>query len=240
MRQISKTSPAKNAIGAGPRKAKVTAGLDEKRERILLVAEELFARNGYANTTMDQIVRQLGVTKPFVYYYFKSKQEIFEVLSWKPTVECFTTMDFQEDDVRPAHEKIMDGLERLIRSTLQYYPAAFFPYREPQAYRPEYRAAQKQLANHFYDRMCSLLEQGRKDGTLDFTETKITALAGKATRTPTNPNNTSNAHPSTQPKKNTHPARSSRRRRPRPPRRSAGRTPPCTRACSACFVQGIN
>lgn len=177
MRQISKTSPAKNAIGAGPRKAKVTAGLDEKRERILLFAEELFARNGYANTTMDQIVRQLGVTKPFVYYYFKSKQEIFEVLSWKPTVECFTTMDFQEDDVRPAHEKIMDGLERLIRSTLQYYPAAFFPYREPQAYRPEYRAAQKQLANHFYDRMCSLLEQGRKDGTLDFTETKITALA---------------------------------------------------------------
>lgn len=177
MRQISKTTLPKNAIGAGPRKAKVTAGLDEKRERILLVAEELFAQNGYANTTMDQIVRQLGVTKPFVYYYFKSKQEIFEVLSWKPTVECFTTMDFAEDDVRPAHEKIMDGLERLIRSTLQYYPAAFFPYREPQAYRPEYRAAQKQLANHFYDRMCSLLEEGRKDGTLDFTETKITALA---------------------------------------------------------------
>lgn len=177
MRQISKTTLPKNAIGAGPRKAKVTAGLDEKRERILLVAEELFAQNGYANTTMDQIVRQLGVTKPFVYYYFKSKQEIFEVLSWKPTVECFTTMDFAEDDVRPAHEKIMDGLERLIRSTLQYYPAAFFPYREPQAYRPEYRAAQKQLANHFYDRMCSLLEEGRKDGTLDFSETKITALA---------------------------------------------------------------
>lgn len=177
MRKIPKTSPPKGATGAGPRKAKVTAGLDEKRERILLVAEELFSRNGYAKTTMDQIVQQLGVTKPFVYYYFKSKQEIFEVLSWKPAVECFTTMDFPDDDVRPAHEKIMDGLERLIRSTLQYYPAAFFPYREPQAYRPEYRAAQKQLANHFYDRMCNLLEEGRKDGTLDFTETKITALA---------------------------------------------------------------
>lgn len=162
---------------ASPRKARTAAGVDEKRERILRVAEALFAEQGYANTTMEQIVRQLGVTKPFVYYYFQSKQEIFEVLSWKPTVECFTCMDFPDDDIRPAHEKVMDGLERLIRNTLLHHPAAFFPYREPQAYRPEYSAAQKKLANHFYDRLCRLLEQGRADGTLDFNETKITALA---------------------------------------------------------------
>ena len=174
---MQESSPRQRPKSAGPRKARAVAGLDEKRERILRVAEALFAKQGYANTTMEQIVRQLGVTKPFVYYYFHSKQEIFEVLSWKPTVECFTCMDFPEDDVRPAHEKVMDGLERLIRSTLLHHPAAFFPYREPQAYRPEYREAQKKLANHFYDRLCHLLEQGRAEGQLDFEETKITALA---------------------------------------------------------------
>lgn len=177
MRQMHNISSRQRKASAGPRKAKAAAGLDEKRERILRVAEGLFAKQGYANTTMEQIVRQLGVTKPFVYYYFKSKQQIFEVLSWKPTVECFTSMDFPLDDVRPAHEKVIDGLERLIRSTLHHHPAAFFPYREPQAYRPEYSEAQKELANHFYKQMCRLLEQGRDDGTLDFTETKITALA---------------------------------------------------------------
>ena len=153
------------------------AGSDEKRERILRAAETLFARQGYATTTMEQIVSALGMTKPFVYYYFRNKLEIFETLSWRPTVECFSAMDFAEDDDRPAHTKVALGLERLIRSTLTHYPSAFFPYREPQVYRPEYQATQKQLANHFYDQLCALLEQGRQDGMFDFKNTKITALA---------------------------------------------------------------
>ena len=159
------------------RQKAVTPGTDEKRERILKAAERLFAAQGYANTTMAQIVRELGVSKPFVYYYFHNKQEIFETLSWRPAVACFTTMDFAPDDPRPAHVKVTEGLERLIRATITHYPAAFFAYREPQVYRPEYLAAQKKLANHFYERLCSLLEQGRRDGTFDFTETRITAQA---------------------------------------------------------------
>ena len=47
----------------------------------------------------------------------------------------------------------------------------------PRVYRPEYLAAQKKLANHFYDQLCPLLDQARRDGDLDFRETKITALA---------------------------------------------------------------
>ena len=154
-----------------------TAGTDEKRERILKAAEQLFASQGYASTTMDQIVRSLGVSKPFVYYYFRNKLEIFETLSWRPAVDCFTSMDFASDDARPAHIKVAEGLERLIRTTINHYPAAFFPYREPQVYRPEYLAAQKKLANHFYERLCSLLEQGRAEGHLEFSETRITAQA---------------------------------------------------------------
>jgi AcrR family transcriptional regulator len=159
------------------RQKTVTAGTGEKRERILKVAQGLFAAQGYANTTMAQIVRELGLSKPFVYYYFHNKQQIFETLSWQPAVECFTAMDFAGDDLRPAHVKVTEGLERLIRATITHYPAAFFPYREPQVYRPAYLAAQKKLANHFYARLCPLLEQGRRDGRLDFSETRITALA---------------------------------------------------------------
>src|ERR1035437_771211 len=110
------------------RQKAATPGTDEKRERILRVAERLFAAQGYANTTMEQIVRELGVSKPFVYYYFRNKQEIFETLSWRPTVACFTSMDFSPDDGRAAHVKVTQGLERLIRSTIENYPAAFFPY----------------------------------------------------------------------------------------------------------------
>lgn len=167
----------KPPVQAAGRQKADTAGSDEKRERILRAAEALFDAQGYANTTIEQIVQKLGVTKPFVYYYFRNKQEIFETLSWAPTVACFTAMDFDEGDARPAHVKVTEGIARLIRATLEHHPAAFFPYREPQVYRPEYMAAQKQLANHFYDQLCPLLEAGRQDGMFDFNDPKITALA---------------------------------------------------------------
>ena len=174
----SAAAPSRRApVQASGRQKASTAGTDEKRERILAAAEALFDRQGYAATTMEQIVGALGVTKPFVYYYFKNKQEIFETLSWRPTEACFSAMDFAADDARPAHLKVMAGLERLIRTTIAHYPAAFFPYREPQVYRPEYIAAQKKLANSFYDKLCALLEQGRADGMLDFDETRIAAQA---------------------------------------------------------------
>ena len=159
------------------RQRAATAATDEKRERILKVAERLFHEQGYADTTLEQIVRELGVTKPFVYYYFHNKQEIFELLSWRPTVACFTALDFPPQDRRPAHVKLAHGVERLIRATIEYHPSAFFAYRDPQAFRPEFAAAQKKIAHHFYGRMCALMEQARSEGTLDFNETKITALA---------------------------------------------------------------
>ena len=174
------TAPA--ALGAPPVQARgrqkaSTAGTDEKRERILQAAEVLFDRQGYAKTTMEKIVQQLGVTKPYVYYYFRNKQEIFETLCWRPSVACFTAMDFPEDDRRPAHVKVAEGMERLIRATIEHHPAAFFPYREPQVFRPEYLAMQKKLAQHFYERLCALMEEARADGMLDFKETRLTAQA---------------------------------------------------------------
>ena len=47
--------------GTGRQRA-ATQGTDLQRERILQAAAQLFATQGYANTTMAQIVRELGVT----------------------------------------------------------------------------------------------------------------------------------------------------------------------------------
>ncbi|HSW05595.1 TetR/AcrR family transcriptional regulator [Aquabacterium sp.] len=166
-----------NSPVSKPRQRAPTAGTDQKREAILRAAEVLFHTQGYERTTIEQIVAALGVTKPYVYYYFHNKQEIFETLSWLPTVECFTVFDGDEDAHLPPHERAARGLERLIRATVLHYPAAFFAYREPQAFRPEFKLAQKKIANHFYDRFCELLEAGRRSGHLQFNETRITALA---------------------------------------------------------------
>ncbi|CAN5916233.1 TetR/AcrR family transcriptional regulator [soil metagenome] len=177
-RRISK--PASKSVAtvvARPRQRVATPGTDLKREHILEVAERLFFEQGYARTSIEQIVRELGVTKPFVYYYFHDKQQIFETLAWRPAVACFTAMDFADDDLRPAHIKVQEGVAKLIGATVEHYPAAFLAYKDPQSFRPEYLAAEKKLAGHFYDRLCALLEEGKREGKLHFTEAKLTALA---------------------------------------------------------------
>lgn len=47
------------------------------RQRLLLAATHLFARAGYAATSVREIVEAAGVTKPVLYYYFQSKEGIY-------------------------------------------------------------------------------------------------------------------------------------------------------------------
>ncbi|MEW6011994.1 MAG: TetR/AcrR family transcriptional regulator [Elusimicrobiota bacterium] len=54
------------------KKAKIT------REIITQKAVELFAQNGIDNVSMNEIAKELGVTKPVIYYYFKNKEEMIK------------------------------------------------------------------------------------------------------------------------------------------------------------------
>ncbi|WP_106767328.1 TetR/AcrR family transcriptional regulator [Paenibacillus faecalis] len=49
----------------------------KKRDLILDKAKELFIQRGYAATSMDELVRYIGVSKGSIYYHFKSKDELF-------------------------------------------------------------------------------------------------------------------------------------------------------------------
>jgi len=48
------------------------------REIILKSALELFLKNGYDKTAMNDIAAKAGISKPAIYHYFKSKQELAE------------------------------------------------------------------------------------------------------------------------------------------------------------------
>jgi len=137
------------AAPATPRPAETRACLD-KRERILAVAEDLFYRNGFAGTTMDMICAELGVTKPFVYYYFTDKHEIVETLAWRASVACLSTMKFAADDTRPAHLKLAEGLQRWVAACVTHFRASALAFRVTASLRPEFRAELRQLANDFY------------------------------------------------------------------------------------------
>ena len=50
------------------------------RDKIIDAAETLFSRNGYYDTSMDEIVRESGLSKGAIYGHFKSKEELFVAL----------------------------------------------------------------------------------------------------------------------------------------------------------------
>lgn len=57
---------------------------ERTRQRILDIASDLFAKQGYAGTTIADIARELGTTTAALYYHFKSKQDILESLLASP------------------------------------------------------------------------------------------------------------------------------------------------------------
>ena len=54
-----------------------------KRDAILDAAAALFRRYGYRRTSMEDIAKELGVSRPSLYSYFKNKDEVFRSLSMR-------------------------------------------------------------------------------------------------------------------------------------------------------------
>ena len=57
------------------------------KDRILAIAGDLFARRGYAGTTIADIARELGTTTAALYYHFPSKAEILSALLAAPLAD---------------------------------------------------------------------------------------------------------------------------------------------------------
>jgi AcrR family transcriptional regulator len=51
-----------------------------RREQILDVAVQVFARNGFHSTSMNDVADAAGVTKPVLYQHFDSKQDLYLAL----------------------------------------------------------------------------------------------------------------------------------------------------------------
>ncbi|MCX6300862.1 MAG: TetR/AcrR family transcriptional regulator [Bacteroidia bacterium] len=53
---------------------------EEFRRKVIITAGAIFSRYGFKKTTMDEIAKGLKMGKSSIYYYFESKEEIFEAV----------------------------------------------------------------------------------------------------------------------------------------------------------------
>jgi AcrR family transcriptional regulator len=101
---------------------------EEFRIKIIIAAGQIFSRFGFKKTTMEEVAKMLKMGKSSVYYYFSSKEEIFEaVVKYEANVlrnELTTAIKSVESPVGKMEKYVfvrMKSFEKLSN----YYNAIF-------------------------------------------------------------------------------------------------------------------
>lgn len=86
--------------------SQLNVGKDEVREQLVQSARQVFARYGYKKTALDDIARESRKGKSTIYYYFKSKDDIFKAVI---DAEAEIRNKAIEDQISP----ILDPMQKL-------------------------------------------------------------------------------------------------------------------------------
>ena len=96
------------------------------REEVIATAQKLFQKFGFSKTTMEDIAKAMGRGKSTLYYYYKSKDEIFEAVILKEADEVFSTVSEATRKASSAEEKLQAYLKtsfETIKSRMNLYGA---------------------------------------------------------------------------------------------------------------------
>lgn len=91
---------------------------DQRRERILQTARDVFYEVGYAGASMSLISARLGGSKATLYAYFASKEELFEAIIREQCGEFAAVLQARigSDDLRTTLTEIAHELMRVVMS----------------------------------------------------------------------------------------------------------------------------
>ena len=89
---------------------RITKEYHERKNELLNVAQELFFTKGYRQTSVDAIIKKVGVSKGTFYYYFKSKEDLMNTLVKRMTNQILI-------EVKKITERTdLDALAKLNRT----------------------------------------------------------------------------------------------------------------------------
>src|SRR5215510_6977531 len=147
-----------------------------KREAVIRAAAHAFNRKGYHNASLDDIAAALDVTKPTVYYYVTSKEQLL--------FECFVA---GVEQIRAAFREVkqlkVPARERL-NAVLRHYGEAVasefgwcMVRAEEQDLSPSMSSHIKALKSEIDQGIRRLLREGVQDGSIEPCDPKMTAFA---------------------------------------------------------------
>ena len=89
----------------------------QKKRKILEKAFELFRKNGYKDTKVEDITRKLGISKGSFYTYFKTKEELlYELLEnvKKSEMERYSKVEIDENPKKTLENFIKERFKSIL------------------------------------------------------------------------------------------------------------------------------
>ena len=148
-----------------------------KRERILQEAVALFYARGFTGTTLDDIAAELGVTKPFIYTHFRSKNDLLAAVCM-PTIEnSVAAIDNAVNTPGTPTEKLRLAIADFTRVVLERQANIAIFFREEKNLAPEALAEIIQAQKKFDRLLSKLLSDGVAAGEFEIPDISLAALA---------------------------------------------------------------
>jgi len=98
---------------SGPRPyATLLAKGEDRRQRILAVAERLLARNGWRNTSLAQIAKEAGVTPAGLLHHFESKEQLLNAVLDARDADDEIHADYRSGDLVTELSRVPQRFER--------------------------------------------------------------------------------------------------------------------------------
>ncbi|PKN19760.1 MAG: TetR/AcrR family transcriptional regulator [Deltaproteobacteria bacterium HGW-Deltaproteobacteria-6] len=129
----------------------------ESRQQILDVALVLFAKRGYAATTVREIVDAAGITAPSLYYYFGSKEGLYLELMQIHCALIDSALELHLHTSESARYRLKDLVDKIflhvindkdffrLMFTIYYGPSQGAPYCDFISYHVKFHAAIKKI-----------------------------------------------------------------------------------------------
>ncbi len=152
---------------------------DLRKTQILDSALDVLVKKGYENSRMDDIVAQSGISKGAIYWYFKSKKDIYLSLVNHWVWHYSATINHMVADDQPATEQ--------LRNLFDYFRAQFS--RDPQVFKallefwslanrdPDFRMKLEKVYREFLAIIKTIVQKGVQTGEFQAMDVEVAALS---------------------------------------------------------------
>lgn len=147
--------------------ARPPAKAERTRAAILVAAERLFARRGFAATRLEDVADAVGVKRAALFYHFRDKQLLYDAVIEDAFGALIACLDEAFSVPRPIAERIERAVEAWVdaivaRPTLARLILRHAAEADEHPAQPLFPAAERLLRTGW-----SLFEQGRQSGELE-------------------------------------------------------------------------